>query len=79
MEGLTRNSKDLGSNHTGPLFSACNQDLMAYAPVRCNLMPKQVSSRLMLGNVSFESLKVKVSISILWKFYMSAFKHSGDC
>lgn len=62
MEGLTRNSKDLGSNHTGPLFSACNQDLMAYAPVRCNLMPKQVSSRLMLGNVSFESLKVKVSI-----------------
>lgn len=62
MERLTRNSKDLGSNHTGPFFSACNQDLMAYAPVRCNLMPKQVSSRLMLGNVSFESLKVKVSI-----------------
>lgn len=59
---MTRNSKDLGSNHTGPFFSACNQDLMAYAPVRCNLMPKQVSSRLMLGIVSFESLKVKVTI-----------------
>lgn len=44
-------------------------------------MPKQVSSCLMLGNVSFESLKVKVSIGtcILWKFYISAFKHSGDC
>lgn len=42
-------------------------------------MPKQVSSCLMLGNVSFESLKVKVSIGILWKFCISAFKHSGDC
>lgn len=33
----------------------------------------------MLGNVFFESLKVKVSIGILWKFYMFVFKYLGDC